>query len=689
MNILLLICEIILIISIVNHFRNKKAEKNQEIKKSVEVDDMQSHINTYKLQKQGTSTVSRKSISTSAATDRIVAKMSQSINAVPPKATQPQKEIKTTPATKDSVSISAKYDDYEKTQIQSTAFIVETKPSSEHSIPYTSNNNQKIEIPDISNKNLSLKELLKINKCQSRDFELLNRKLTFSPEKMSFLNLMEYCDRLKIHYIREFENEWRKLYVANEKENFQRNVDIITRIFAEIYERFNFFWSSIGYEKSVEEILDSYQVDELWQRQSGYNCQHINSEFIEVTNMYLSTVVGKIHMYNDELNKALDQAKREKMINRPLKQHSGSWVGGGFGFKGALKGALTAAALNTIESTVANIKNTMNSESVSEGTRWTIQQMKESLDKLQKNEKVFIRDINTIIDVLFMATSLISNIGFSYQKYLTKTKSASKGLVCDVDAFLDAIQAYPFTEEHYNLIIENFPDEKNNVEKIKAVFVKIQKHDSCVDFNTYRKRHHEIATLKTYAYTYEENGHHQEAIQYYKKILDIDANNEDAKDGLARLGVSGFSRKKTITNVDLYNTFIRDYTQVANEEFVREGLENAKKLNSFCYRDGYGYIRLHGGSRLNDKMIELITGMSAKNFVQVEDNVYVPTLNERRKVPTSFKEYVFVNGRTVAYKRNCYIPLNSFDDIAYTEASRVITSNTIEEFMNQCSHLKK
>lgn len=193
----------------------------------------------------------------------------------------------------------------------------------------------------------------------------------------------------------------------------------------------------------------------------------------------------------------------------------------------------------------------------------------------------------------------------------------------------------------------------------------------------------------TEGYTYEENGHYKEAIEYYKKMLKIDAENEDAKDGLARLNVPGYTRKKIITDIDLYNSFVRDYRQIADKEFVREGLANARKLNEFCFRDNFGYIRLRGRSRLNDKIAELIFGKKPRELVQAEEMLYVPALNERKQGTATFKEYVFVNGRTVAYKRNCCVGINYWDDIAHAQTQIVINSSVIDNILQQNAHLKK
>ncbi len=549
-----------------------------------------------------------------------------------------------------------------------------------------SNSNNDDDILKVTN----LKTILKIDECHAKEFVLFNKKIEFSKEKMSFINLLDYCSKLKRFSIHKFEEEWQKTYIANDKENFDRNIEIISDIFANIYVIFDNMWKSIGYEKTVESILESYQIDSLWTRRSGYNCKHTSSEFVGVTDMYLTTAIGKLNMYNHELKEALRKARFEVEFNKPPK-HTGSWIGGGFGLKGALKGAFTAAALNAVESTIVNIGNSLSSKSISAETLDDIKEMKRNIEGLHEKvtEETLVSDINVIINALFMATTMVTNIGFSYQKYLNGMESAKKGLSYNTDSLINAIEAYPFAEKHYDFIEQHFYAEEKHLGDIKFYFRTPLICRASIDFMTIRKRKLELAKLMTAGYTYEENGHHKEAIEYYRQMLKIDAENEDAKDGLARLNVAGYTRKKIITDADLYNSFVRDYRQIADNEFIREGLANARKLNEFCFRDDYGYIRLRGRSRLNDKIAELIFNKKARELVQAQEILYVPAINERKQGTSTFKEYVFVNGRTVAYKRNCCYGINYWDDIAHAQTGLVINSRVIDNIIQQNAHLKK
>lgn len=386
-----------------------------------------------------------------------------------------------------------------------------------------------------------LREILKINSCDKKAFALFDKMIEFSKEKMSFVNLLDYCTKLKKFSIHKFEEEWQKTYIANDEENFDRNMGIISDIFANIYSIFDSMWKSIGYEKTVESILDSYQIDSLWARRSGYNCKHTSSEFIGVTDMYLSTAIGKLNMYNYELQEALRKAKFEAEFNKPPK-HTGSWVGGGFGLKGALKGVFTAAALNAVESTIVNVGRSLNHKSVSEETLDDIKEMKRNIEDMHKKvtEKTLVSDINVIVNALFMATTIVANTGFSYQRYLNNVESARKGLSYNTDLLVDAINAYPFGEKHYDFIEQHFREEEKNLSDIRFHFKIPPVCYSNIDFVTIRKNEFELTKLLTMAYTYEENRHFKEAIGYYRQMLEIDSKNEIAIKALARLNATEY-----------------------------------------------------------------------------------------------------------------------------------------------------
>ncbi len=281
-DILLFICEIILVISIYKRFKKKREEKqkNQNNQSTAATVYMNSQINK------------------------------SSKNAVNSNSKQPAIDYEKTDEIKP------------KTNVKNVQSLTTNKTSND-----IHNDDAILKITD-------LKAILKINECQAKEFALFDKKVEFSKEKMSFVNLLDYCTKLKKFSIRKFEEEWQKSYVANDKENFDRNIEILSDIFANIYSIFDSMWKSIGYEKTVESIIDSYQIDSLWARRSGYNCKHTSSEFVGVTDKYLSTTIGKMNMYNHELNEALKKAKFEIEFNKSTPKHTGSWVGGGFGLKG-------------------------------------------------------------------------------------------------------------------------------------------------------------------------------------------------------------------------------------------------------------------------------------------------------------------------------------------------------------------
>ena len=647
-GIILLICEIILAVSIYKRFKQRKEEKQEQINNQTKTTEYQNkQRETYSHETPKNNVVNNNS-----------------------KASCNQADIK------------------HKADVKKESY--SEKPQTESRLKSDSADESKRNSDNDVLKVTDLKAILKVDECRSKEFLLFDKKVEFSKEKMSFVNLLDYCTKLKKFSIRKFEEEWQKTYLSNDEENFDRNMEIISSVFANIYAIFDNMWKSIGYDKTVESVLESYQIDSLWARRSGYNCQHTSSEFVGVTDMYLTTAIGKLNMYNHELKMALKKARFEAEFNKPPK-HTGSWVGGGFGIKGALKGAFTAAALNAMESTIVNIGNSLRSNSVSAETLDDIKEMKQNIQEMYKKvtEESLVSDINVIVNALFMATTIVANTGFSYQKYLNGLESAKKGLSYNTDSLISAIEAYPFAEKHYDFIEQHFYAEEKHLVDIKFYFRTPFICRASIDFATIRKRKLELAKLMTAGYTYEENGHYKEAIEYYRQMLKIDSENEDAKDGLARLNVVGYTRKKIITDANLYNSFVRDYRQIADNEFVREGLANARKLNEFCFRDDYGYIRLRGRSRLNDKIAELIFNKKARELVQSQEILYVPAINERKQGTATFKEYVFVNGRTVAYKRNCCYGINYWDDIAHAQTGLVINSKVIDNIIQQNAHLKK
>ena len=88
--------------------------------------------------------------------------------------------------------------------------------------------------------------------------------------------------------------------------------------------------------------------------------------------------------------------------------------------------------------------------------------MKRNIEEKHKKvtEEILVSDINVIINALFMATTIIANTGFSYQKYLNSMDSAKKSLSYNTDLLITAIIAYPFAEKHFAFIEEHFPEEE-------------------------------------------------------------------------------------------------------------------------------------------------------------------------------------------------------------------------------------
>ena len=102
----------------------------------------------------------------------------------------------------------------------------------------------------------------------------------------------------------------------------------------------NVLTAYVSVVKAYSEKINSLYVDCHVYDMSVKNIQEDivkNGEFAKAYNQY-----------EDTYKSIIDAGERQKRIRELNKQNRGRWIGGGFGLKGALTGAMTAGALNAV-----------------------------------------------------------------------------------------------------------------------------------------------------------------------------------------------------------------------------------------------------------------------------------------------------------------------------------------------------
>ena len=171
-------------------------------------------------------------------------------------------------------------------------------------------------------------------------------------------------------------------------------------------------------------------------------------------------VYEKLKNRFDEINL---QNQKEQAYRDYRKASRGKWVGGGFGVKGALKGAATAAVLNGITGTAHSIGNAV-------GNAYSNYKADQKLQKLfgQNNLAVELcaaigEDVKNLVDIL---VDILKSTGMNIKKYTTEEKNVGIGIYNNYhkidnyedrkEALKQCIKSNPYDSDFGILYLEDF-----------------------------------------------------------------------------------------------------------------------------------------------------------------------------------------------------------------------------------------
>lgn len=540
-----------------------------------------------------------------------------------------------------------------------------------------------------------------INPTMGKTFSLFGQEISFTAEQVGSINLSTYFRELGKKYSDEFLARYDSFdCIANDKENFQNTCKITADVVDEMCDEVNKLWNiseiTVTYTRVITQDKESYMKRHYQNKPIYYSLKfpyHSGDkcDYDYTTKMYEATKIGTVEDWNNrynELKEIADENAQERK-NRPS-GHTDRWVGGGYGVDGAIKGAMTAGALNMTERAFSGIGKMMSDSRANAKDRRNAGEIAEILDNITATDMELYRNIDEIAQILFIATVVsFRGLSFSYadaSKKLEMFNDFSDNM--KKQKIIESIRLYPFLSATYTLAEKCFPEETENIKKLKNTFIIPYRKTTDRNLDKERARKIEISTLMTNGYTYEEGKNFEAAISCYKKLLLLDPTHESARYRLGVLeGEKQIKKPKDLShkydNVDLYNTFIDDYTLVSDKKFVEEGLENAKKINELCVKNSYDNLDMSYEGRINKGLIEILIEKPLDKVTGMDELVYVPKLKREEKCTISIREFVFINGITVAYRRRCGMMLSNFYDVVYTK-SRWVVKDNLEEILNNC-----
>lgn len=183
--------------------------------------------------------------------------------------------------------------------------------------------------------------------------------------------------------------------------------------------------------------------------------------YIEVENAYLK-ILGK---------------EQEMQTNRKIQRSGRSkWYGGGFGVKGAIKGAATAGALNIGTGILRGIGDSV----VDSNDRNKINKLKRQLFESREVREYLINGIITCMGGVFYALlDLLENLlNINFNVFDADKANAIynnvQNYINDDEEFIDGIvqciNLYPYNSEYYKILIDKFYDKDNEIEIVADYF---------------------------------------------------------------------------------------------------------------------------------------------------------------------------------------------------------------------------
>ena len=288
-----------------------------------------------------------------------------------------------------------------------------------------------------------------------KEFDFMNETISISDARDTYNNI-----RLKYTYMAQVaKKDFREIYIKN-----NHNLDDVIK-------------NSYDQALSLIYIAAKQTVDELVKKKFyNINENRFIEEYCKNTLDIWDSAFIKI--YTIYMN--IDLNEKQKKEYRELRKNSrGRWQGGGFGIKGAVKGATQAGAMNIASglghsafNTIGNIGSSIKSNS----QKNKVFNNKSTLDDL--SDAIY----HAIFDMHYSYISFLKNNLHLDIEYIKRDDIDEADIIfsniqnrsLDIDEktklLKRIIELNPYSESVYKYIIDNFGDEKNEIIKICNYF---------------------------------------------------------------------------------------------------------------------------------------------------------------------------------------------------------------------------
>lgn len=203
-----------------------------------------------------------------------------------------------------------------------------------------------------------------------------------------------------------------------------------------------------------------------------YNVDMFKEEYLEDYFDYSEYYYGLRNLYLKIIGHQ-DETNQQRQIER---SNRSKWQGGGFGVSGAIKGAMTAGALNLGTGIFRGIGDSI----VDVNDKSKIRKLKEWLFENEDVKLALIQGMEMCMWGIFQALiDLLSNIlnrnlfKFDIKKSEAIFENMTKHVKDKneiIDGVVQSINLYPYHEEYYEFLIDKFSDPKNEIEKVAEFF---------------------------------------------------------------------------------------------------------------------------------------------------------------------------------------------------------------------------
>lgn len=277
------------------------------------------------------------------------------------------------------------------------------------------------------------------------EFSLYGRTIEFSEKEIEYSSVRKDYADMASFVVANFTRDYNSF---NDAQEFREKGYACAR--KHIMEVLDFFVSGLvkqgRYDVSVDDIIDEYGPLFLMNWLEAYD---------EVNDKYLALELDE---------QQLRQMRTARRENR------GRWVGGGFGVKGAVKGALTAGAFNMASGAVHGVVNTLGNMASSIAKNSAAQRIfrdKQNLEILQKGLFDTVFSFQWIhcefynIDIPEYNEKKVSSILDNLSKIPPKELR---------DVICDCIQEAPHLFDTYEYALSIFGDEKGEIDQLAKTF---------------------------------------------------------------------------------------------------------------------------------------------------------------------------------------------------------------------------